>query len=59
MAAGFQVPFIALFDVVGKAPGVAPTQYDPNAVKVGVTVELTVIFIVAVVAHVLPVGVKV
>lgn len=56
---GFHVPVTPLFDVLGKAAGVAPTQYAPKAVKVGVMVAVTVTVIVAVVAHVLPVGVKV
>ena len=36
MVVGDHVPVIPLSDVVGKTPGVAPTQYGPNAVNVGV-----------------------
>ena len=42
---------IPLFDVVGKAGIVAPEQYGPACVNVGVVVGFTVIVIVAVVAH--------
>ena len=56
---GFHVPLTPLFDVLGRAAGVAPTQYGPKAVKVGVMLAVTVTAIVAVVAQVLPVGVKV
>jgi hypothetical protein len=40
-----------LLDVVGKALSVAPAQIGATAVNVGVTLELTVIVKVAVVAH--------
>ena len=48
-----------LSEVPGKVPGVAPTQYGPNAVNVGVTGALTNTVIVAIVAHGSEVGVKV
>jgi hypothetical protein len=51
IVAGFQVPVIPLIDVVGKAPGAAPTQYGPNAVNVGVVVAFIVTLIVVVIAH--------
>ena len=59
MVVGDHVPVIPLSDVVGKTPGVAPTQYGPNAVNVGVIFELTNTLIVAVVAHCPAVGVNV
>ena len=40
-----------LLDVVGRADNVAPEQIAATAVNVGVTFGLTVIVIVAVVAH--------
>ena len=49
--AGDQVPVIPLLDVVGKAVKVCPLQIGDTAVKVGVTIGLTVIDKVAVVAH--------
>ena len=51
MVAGFQVPVMPFSEVVGNIPGVAPTQYGPNCVNVGVTVELTTTVIVTTVAH--------
>ena len=59
MVAGFHVPVILLLDVMGKVAGVAPTQYGPNAVNVGVILELIVILIVLMEAHCPAVGVKV
>jgi len=51
IVAGDQVPVMLLFDVVGKVPGVAPTQYGPNCVKIGVILAFTVIlFVVGTVA---------
>ena len=49
--AGDQVPVIPLSDVVGSAVSVAPLQIAATCVNVGVTLALTVIVIVAVVAH--------
>ena len=48
---GDQDPVIPLFDVVGKADKVCPLQIADTAVKVDVTIGLTVIDKVAVVAH--------
>ena len=48
-----------LLDVVGSGVKVAPAQIGPTAVNVGVTLELTTIVIVAVVAHCPASGVKV
>ena len=49
--AGSQVPVIPLLDVVGSADKVAPEHIGATAVNVGVTVGLTVIAKVVVVAH--------
>ena len=57
--AGAQLPVIPLFEVVGKGDKVAPEQTGATAVNVGVTFGLTVIVIVAVVAHCPALGVKV
>ena len=57
--AGAQVPVMPLLDVVGNGVKVAPEQIGATAVNVGVTFGLTVIVIVAVVAHCPAVGVKV
>ena len=57
--AGDHEPVMPLFDVVGNADKVAPEQIAAIAAKVGVTVELTVIVNVAVVAHCPAVGVNV
>ena len=51
IVAGFHVPVILLFDVVGSAGGVAFWHNGPSWVKVGVTLVPIVMFIVAVVAH--------
>jgi hypothetical protein len=51
IVAGDQVPVILFVDVVGKAAGVAPTQYGPACAKVGVTIAFTTTVIVVVVAH--------
>ena len=48
-----------LLDVVGSGVKVAPAQIGPTAVNVGVTLELTTIVIVTVVAHCPASGVKV
>ena len=48
-----------LLEVVGSADNVAPEQIGPTALKVGVTLGLTVIVNVAVVAHCPAVGVNV
>jgi hypothetical protein len=50
-SAGDQVPFMPLFEVVGKADKVSPAQIGLTAVNVGVRLGLTVIVKVAVVAH--------
>ena len=57
--AGDQLPVMPLLDVVGSGASVAPEQIGATAVNVGVTVGLTVIVNVAVVAHWPAVGVKV
>ena len=57
--AGAQLPVIPLFEVVGNGVKVAPEQIGATAVNVGVTFGLTVIVIVAVVAHCPAVGVNV
>ena len=58
-SAGDQVPVIPLFDVVGKAPSVAPEQIGATALNVGRMFGLTTIVKVAVVAHCPAVGVNV
>ena len=50
-SAGDHEPLIALSDVVGNAVRVAPEQIAATGVKVGVMLALTVMVIVAVVAH--------
>jgi hypothetical protein len=57
--AGDQVPVMPLFEVVGSGDKVAPEHIGATAVNVGVTFGLTVIVIVAVVAHCPAVGVNV
>ena len=59
IVAGFHVPVMPFVDVVGSAPGVAPTQYGPRAVNAGVILGFTVIDMVFVVAHCPAVGVNV
>ena len=49
--AGDQAPVMPLLEVVGRAVRVAPEQIGATAVKVGVIFGLTVIVMVAVVAH--------
>jgi len=50
-SAGDQVPVMPLAEVVGNGASVAPEQIGPTAVNVGVTVGLTIIVMVAVLAH--------
>jgi hypothetical protein len=57
--AGAHKPVIPLLDVVGSGAKVAPEHIGATAVKVGVIFGLTVIVMVAVVAHCPAVGVKV
>ena len=59
MVAGLQVPVIPFVEVPSNVPGVAPTQYGPKAVKVGVTFALTTTLMVEAVAHKPAVGVNV
>ena len=59
IVAGFQVPVILLFDVVGKAGAVEFCTSGPICVNVGVTLVETTILIVAVVPHCPVAGVKV
>ena len=53
------MPVMLLFDVVGRALKEAPEQIADTCVNVGVTIGLTVMVIVAVVAHCPAVGVNV
>ena len=48
---GLQVPVMPFSEVVGRVPGVAPTQYGPNWVKVGVAFGFTTTVMVVVLAH--------
>ena len=57
--AGDHVPVIPFNDVVGNAVNVPPEQIGATALNVGVTLLLTVIVNVAVVAHCPAVGVNV
>ena len=57
--AGAHVPVMPLLEVVGSADKVAPEHIGATAVNVGVTLGLTVIVNVAVVAHCPAVGVNV
>jgi hypothetical protein len=59
LSAGAQLPVIPLFEVVGSGASVAPKHIGATAVNAGITFGLTVIVIVAVVAHCPAVGVKV
>ena len=59
LTAGLHVPEIPFVEVVGNADKVPPEQIGATCVKVGVIRGLTVIVIVAVVAHTPAVGVKV
>jgi hypothetical protein len=51
IVAGDQVPVIPFVEVVGNDAGVAPTQYGPACVNVGVILAFTTTVIVVVVAH--------
>ena len=51
IVAGLQVPVIPLADVNGSEGATELRQSDPNGLKVGVTIGLTVIVNVVVVAH--------
>ena len=57
--AGDQDPLMPLIDVVGNAVKAVPEQMAATGVKLGVTLVLTVIVNVVVVAHCPAVGVKV
>ncbi|MCY1547573.1 hypothetical protein D9M68_836410 [compost metagenome] len=57
--AGLQVPLMLLVDVVGSTASVPPEQMGAICVNAGVTLGLTVIVMLAVVAHEPGVGVKV
>lgn len=59
LSAGLHAPVIPLLDVVGSADSVAPEHIAATGVNVGVTVGLTTIVSVAVVAHCPASGVKV
>jgi len=59
LIAGDQVPVIPLVEVVGNADKLAPEQIVSTCVNVGVVFGVTVIVMVAVVAHNPVVGVKV
>ena len=59
LIAGDHVPVILFKDVVGKGDKVAPAHIAGTALKEGVTVGLTVMASVVVVAHCPAVGVKV
>ena len=59
LIAGDQVPVIPLFEVRGSADSVSPWHIGATAVKVGTIEVLTVIVIVAVLAHCPASGVKV
>jgi hypothetical protein len=58
-AAGFQVPLMPLVEVVGKTGATVPLHIAATAAKVGVTIGLTVIVIIFVVAQSPAVGVNV
>ena len=49
--AGAHDPVMPLFEVVGRGDKVAPEQIGATGVKVGATLELTVIVNVVVAAH--------
>jgi hypothetical protein len=55
----FQVPIIPFKEVDGKGGGISPKQIGATAVKVGVTIGLTITDSVAVTAHCPAVGVNV
>ena len=56
---GDQVPVMPLVEVVGNGDNVAPEQMAATGLKVGVTLGVTVIVNVVVVAHCPAVGVNV
>jgi len=58
LSAGAQVPVTPLFDVVGNADKLPPAQIAATCVNVGTVGALTVIVILAAVAHKPAVGVK-
>jgi hypothetical protein len=57
--AGAQVPVILFIDVVGSGESIVPEQTGATAANVGVTIGLTIIVNVVVVAHCPAVGVNV
>ncbi|RQO30966.1 hypothetical protein DBR32_09665 [Taibaiella sp. KBW10] len=57
--AGAQVPVTPLLEVVGKGLNVVPVQIGATGVNAGVVFGLTVMVMVAVVAHCPAAGVKV
>ena len=57
--AGAQVPVMPLLEVVSNAVNVAPEQIGATALNIGVTLVLTAIVNVVVVAHCPAVGVNV
>ncbi|MNL64724.1 hypothetical protein D3C87_1889700 [compost metagenome] len=57
--AGLQVPLMPFVEVVGNALNVPPAQIGATCINIGATFGLTVIVILAVVAHEPAVGVKV
>ena len=59
LRAGLQTPVIPLFEVVGNAANASPVHIAATGLKVGVTIGLTVIVSVVVVAHGSTSGVKV
>ena len=59
LSAGDQVPVMPLLEAVGKAAKVPPAQIGATCVNVGIMFGLTVMVIVAIVAHNPEVGVKV
>jgi hypothetical protein len=56
---GLHVPVIPFVEVEGNKPGVAPAQYGPSAVNIGVILGFTVTDIEVVAAHKPAVGVNV
>ena len=59
LIAGDQLPVILFVEVVCKAAKLAPEQTGATCVKVGIALGITIISIVAVVAHCPAPGVKV
>lgn len=58
-SAGLQLPVIPLLEVVGKGLRVLPLQIGATCVNVGLTIGLTTMVMVVVVAHCPGLGVKV